>query len=85
MCGCLLRALHWGPDPQPMHVPRLGIEPVTLLVHRLALNALSHTSQGQKKKFQHFGLMVTERILNPPTFQFKPIGLLQKSLNTKVQ
>ena len=21
MCGCLLRAPHWGPGPQPKHVP----------------------------------------------------------------
>ena len=30
MCGCLFRAPHWGPGPQPRHVPWLGIEPATL-------------------------------------------------------
>ena len=30
MCGCLSCAPHWGPGPQPRHVPWLGIEPVTL-------------------------------------------------------
>ena len=29
MCGCLSCALHWGPGPQPRHVPWLGIEPLT--------------------------------------------------------
>ena len=37
-----------GPDPQPRHVPWLGIKPATLLVHRPALNSLSHTSQDDK-------------------------------------
>ena len=27
MCGCLLRAPHWGLGPQPRHKPWLGIEP----------------------------------------------------------
>ena len=31
MCGCLSHAPHWGLGLQPRHVPRLGIEPVTLL------------------------------------------------------
>ena len=30
MCGCLSHTFHWGPGPQPRHVPWLGIEPVTL-------------------------------------------------------
>ena len=30
MHGCLSHAPYWGPDPQPRHVPRLGIELVTL-------------------------------------------------------
>ena len=30
MCGCLSHAPYWGPDPQPRHVPSLGIELVTL-------------------------------------------------------
>ena len=29
-CGCLLHIPHWGPGPQPRHVPWLGIEPETL-------------------------------------------------------
>ena len=29
VCGCLSHAPYWGPGPQPRHVPRLGIEPVT--------------------------------------------------------
>ena len=46
MCGCLSCAPYWGPGLQPRHVPCLGIESVTPLVHRLALNPLSHTGQG---------------------------------------
>ena len=30
MCGCLLSIHYWGPGPQPINVPWLGIEPVTL-------------------------------------------------------
>ena len=30
MCGCLSHAPHWGPGPQPRHVPSLGIKPKTL-------------------------------------------------------
>ena len=30
MCGCLSRAPHWGPGPQPRHVPWLGIQTATL-------------------------------------------------------
>ena len=30
MCICLLPIPYWGPGPQSRHVPRLGIEPVTL-------------------------------------------------------
>ena len=26
MCGCFLGAPHWGPSPQPRHMPWLGIE-----------------------------------------------------------
>ena len=26
MCGCLSCVPHWGPSPQPRHVPCLGIE-----------------------------------------------------------
>ena len=29
-CGCFPLGPHWGPDPQPWHVPWLGIKPVTL-------------------------------------------------------
>ena len=30
MCGCISRGPHWGPGPQPRHVPWLGIELVAL-------------------------------------------------------
>ena len=30
MCGCLLHSPNRGPGLQPSHVPRLGIEPVTI-------------------------------------------------------
>ena len=30
LCGCLLHAPYWGPDPQPRHVPLLVIKWVTL-------------------------------------------------------
>ena len=45
MCGCLLRAPHWGPGLQPRHVPdwESNHDP---LVRRPALNPLSYTSQG---------------------------------------
>ena len=46
MCGCLSCTPYWRPGPQPQHVPSLGIKPATFIL-RLALNPLSHTSQGQ--------------------------------------
>ena len=30
MCGCFSHIPNWGRDPQPRHVPWLGIEPATL-------------------------------------------------------
>ena len=30
MCGCLSSGPHWGPGPQPRHVPWPGMEPMTL-------------------------------------------------------
>ena len=30
MCGCLSCGPHWGPGPQPRHVPCLGIQPASL-------------------------------------------------------
>ena len=47
VCGCLSDAPYQGPGLQPRHVPWLGIEPAKPLVHRPALNPLSHTSQGE--------------------------------------
>ena len=43
MCCCLSQAPNRGLSLQPRHVPWLKIKP---LVRRLALNLLSHTSQG---------------------------------------
>lgn len=34
-----------GPNPQLGHVPRLGIKPSDLSVHRLMLNQLNHTGR----------------------------------------
>ena len=50
ICGCLLHAPDQGPGPQPRHAPWLGIKPVTC---RLALNPLSHTSQGCQNFFKN--------------------------------
>ena len=44
MCGCLSLAPDWGPGPQARALTgNLTADP---LVRRLALNALSHTSQA---------------------------------------
>ena len=52
---------YWTPGLQPRHVPWLGIEPVTLMVRRPALNPLSHTSQGSRGflKSSHFPLQTS--------------------------
>ena len=42
----LLVCPHWGPGPQPNHVPPPGNQTVHHLVRRPALNPLSHPSQG---------------------------------------
>ena len=50
MYSCLLYAPYWGPGLQPRHVFQgthvTGNRTSNVLVHRLALNTLSHTSQG---------------------------------------
>ena len=43
MCGCLSCAPYWRPGLQPRHALPLGSDP---LVHRPALNPLSHINQG---------------------------------------
>ena len=48
MCGWLSCAPYWGPEPQPRHLSGNGIPDP--LVRRLALNLLSHTSQGRMIK-----------------------------------
>ena len=45
MCGCHPCAPNWGPSQQLRHVP-IGNQTRDPLVHRLALNPLSQTSQG---------------------------------------
>ena len=52
MCGCLSHAPHWGPGPQPGHVPQT-------LVHRPALNPLSYTSQG-KRIFSQMQVLIVQ-------------------------
>ena len=50
MCGCLSHAPYWGPDPQPRHVPWLGIEPEPFVLqsgHLIHINPQSHTSQSK--------------------------------------
>ena len=37
---------HQEPKPQPRHVPRLGIEPVTFTLCGMTPDLLSHTGQG---------------------------------------
>ena len=46
MCGCLLCVLYWGPGLKLRHVSQTGIRTGDSLIRRLALNPLSHTSQG---------------------------------------
>ena len=46
MCGCLLRSPYWGPGLPPQACALTGNQTSDSLVHRLALNPLSHTSQG---------------------------------------
>ena len=53
MCGCPSCGPHWGPGPQPRHVPWLGIEPATL-GSQPTLNLLSYNSQGPYKFLKCF-------------------------------
>ena len=46
MCGCLSHTLYRAPGLQPRHVSQTGNQTSSSLVHRPALNPLSHTSQG---------------------------------------
>ena len=45
MCGCLSHALYWRPGPATQACALTGSRTSDPLVHRLALNPLSHTSQ----------------------------------------
>ena len=51
MCGCFLRAHHWGPSPATQACALTGDRTGDPLVHRLALNPLSNTSQGKRFTF----------------------------------
>ena len=77
MCGCLSHAPYWGSGLQPSHVPETGSQTSDPLVHRPALNPLSHTSQGWwsfscgMSKHCHYCLPLwllrtIELILDPP-------------------
>ena len=47
LISCLSHTPNWGPGPQPRHVPWVGGNWTSdILVHRLALNPMSHTGQG---------------------------------------
>ena len=52
MCGCLLGAPYWGPGLQPSNVPYTENQTSYSLVHRPALDPLSHTGQGYFKYFR---------------------------------
>ena len=47
MCGCLLNTLNWGLGPTTQACALTGNQTGNPLVRRLALNPLSHTSQGR--------------------------------------
>ena len=44
---------HWGPGPQPRHVPWLGVEPGPF-ASQPALNPLSYTSQGEVRYYYFY-------------------------------
>ena len=46
MCGCLSRALSWGPGLQPKACALTGNQTGDPLVGRQTLNPLSHTSRA---------------------------------------
>ena len=58
VCGCFSRTPYWGPGPQTQACALTGNPSSDLLVHRLALHLLSHTSQGPfcfyKPLYGHF-------------------------------
>ena len=59
------------PGLQPRHVPWLGIKPVLPVLHSLALNPLSHTSQGKFLfflfyNFMHRRFVLTAALSNSP-------------------
>ena len=45
LCGCLIHTLHQGTQPTPQACALTGNQINDTLVHRPALNGLSHTSQ----------------------------------------
>ena len=56
MCSCLSCGPHWGPGPQPRHVPRVGIE----------LETLWFTAHSQSTELHHPGLIFVFLKKSPP-------------------
>ena len=54
VCGSLSHAPHWGPGPQPSHVPQLGIEPVTLWFSGLHSNHWATPASAGSLFLKHF-------------------------------
>ena len=52
MCGCLSHALPTGTWPETQACVLTGNQTSNPLVHRLVLNPLSHTSQGNLHMFK---------------------------------
>ena len=61
MCGCLSRAPCWGIQPITQACAPTGIRTSNPLVCRLALNPLSHTSQGCTHFFKKILFIYFER------------------------
>ena len=74
MCGCLSRAHHCVPGLKPRLVPQAGNHTSDPLIHRLALNPLSHNSKGKLVTFLAIFL-----------FQISPLFLIhwQRNRNTR--
>ena len=90
MCGCLSCAPHWGPSPQPRHVPWIGSKPATLSftgrhsIHWATPSRAENTNFKCDKLFNH---PYSQRFENGNNnkVQFKSINLEHFFWKHKIQ
>ena len=79
---------NWGPGPQPRHMPRLGIEPVTLWL--TSLHSIHWTTPGRAKCFslkscEEFEISLHLQTKKWPSHSFLCAGRRYETLGSKTK